>query len=189
MANSNISFVGGLVKISKPFKTKGEFPQTGVFFTIARNYSSYNRDTKTWEELGAVYQDCVVYGKMADNFLASNVPNGTPLNISGTLRGTKKDGFTTKSGIEVPESFIEIVNVDDIGISFQRNTLSVDKAASVKSGNSSNQNYSQPQQTQKSAPEKAETKSVEQMDDIFGESNTNDDALKDADSLFDDLFD
>lgn len=190
MADGRITFSGNLMGISTPFKTKGDYPKTGVFFRVARNYRYFDREKNDWVEIGTKVQNCVVYGKTADNFIESEIPLGTPLTISGILRGQVSPAYVSKSGVEVEESFEENVNVEELGVSLQWFPISIPGKGERTGGSNKPRKNSQatskaaPKESVKAAPKKAEKKDDDifgNLDDIFG-PDTGEDSL---DNLWD----
>lgn len=114
MARNYIDFFGGLVRKGELYKT--DTGNSYVFITVANNYSEYDKETKTWKELGTIYKDCTLWGKDAESFMMSDIPLGTRLMISGELRYAPERTYTNKDGVEVTVPATESVSVDKIGV-------------------------------------------------------------------------
>lgn len=113
---SYITFEGSLVR--KNALKEGKNGSKFIHLSVARNYRELNEQTKEWEDAGTIFQEVVLFGKLAENFEASNVQLGTRLIISGRLTVSPARSYVNKEGvtIEVPAS--ESVVADYIGISF-----------------------------------------------------------------------
>lgn len=111
-----ITFEGTLVR--KNDLRQGKNGAAFMHFTVARNYSRFNEETRAWEDIASIFQDCVVFGKLAENFDAANPQPGTRLVISGRLSGESARSYENKEGVTVEVPASESVLVDDLGISF-----------------------------------------------------------------------
>lgn len=113
---SYITFEGSLVRKNELKESKNG--NKYMYITVVRNYSRYNEESKGWEEIGSIFQDAVLFGKLAENFEASNLQPGNRLVISGRLDGNEARSYVNKEGVTVEVPVSESIIVDHIGISF-----------------------------------------------------------------------
>lgn len=92
--------------------------QSVANLTIAVNPRTFNRDTKEWEDGEAIFQKCVIWGAVAENVGAS-VSKGTRVLVTGELRA---ESWVDKEGISRVDN---VLRVDEIGVSLQFNTITV----------------------------------------------------------------
>lgn len=81
-------------------------------FTIATTPRSYDKDTKQYVDGEAIFTNCVLWGKPAEN-LAASAGKGTRVVASGTL---KSRTYQTREG--ETKTATELV-VDELGLSVQ----------------------------------------------------------------------
>lgn len=169
-----VNFIGSLVR-----KDELQFSQNGqpyVRFSVVRNYSK-KLDDGSYEDIGAFFENFVLFGKKALCFAQSNLPNGTKLSINGFTRCRLKESYVNKDGIQVPEENIEEIVVDNIAVLIDyKQTVDVDKAdySSIENGApvankpaATKQKKSAPKaKTQAKPAAKKEEKPVD-MEDIF----------------------
>lgn len=113
---SYISFEGSLIRKGELMTSKAG--NKYMFITVARNYRRLNEETKEWEDLASIFQDCTIFGKAAENFEAANPQPGTRLVIHGRLNGQEARSYVNKEGVTVEVPASESVAVEDIGMSF-----------------------------------------------------------------------
>lgn len=111
-----ITFEGSLVR--KNDLREGKNGSKFMHISVARNYSKFNEETKEWEEIGTIFQDAVLFGKLAENFEASDMQPGSRLVISGRLNGDPARSYVNKEGVTVEVPASESIVVDHIGVSF-----------------------------------------------------------------------
>lgn len=117
MLNSTF-FTGSLVKKGELRKSKNS-DNKFMYITVAKNYSRYDEDKKEWDNYGTIFVDCLISGRVAENFDASNVKAGDNLIIAGRYKFEDERSFTSKNGNEVNVAATESVIVDEIGMSFK----------------------------------------------------------------------
>ena len=123
--------------------------RTAAFFSVVHNESKFNDNTKAWENGPSVYTKLNLFGNVADDFLASasNLPKGTTLSISGTIRVTTDKAYIGSDGVQHPERHYDGINVDDIAVVLSKNIQ-----VSVAKKNQNGQN-TQPNNTGQTQPQ------------------------------------
>jgi len=110
MANltTHVTIAGNLTRDPELRYTQAGQPVAS--FTIASTPRSYNKDTKQYEDGEAIFQNCTLWGKPAEN-LAASVHKGSRVIAAGQLKARTyqtREG-ETKTGIDLI--------VDEIGLS------------------------------------------------------------------------
>lgn len=119
-----ITFTGALVRKGelKTSKRQGrdgtQYESKFMYITLVRNYRSYDSSSKEWKDEGSIFQECILSGKVAENFNKSNIKPGSRLVVTGELYFVPSNTYTNKEGIEVVNPERENVLVEDIGLSF-----------------------------------------------------------------------
>lgn len=100
--------------------------------SVVKSYSEKINDE--WVELDPIYLNLTLWGKQAELFAASQIPNGSPLLVIGKLIGKRKAKFVTKEGVEIPERDEEEIIVDVIAPMIDRGRVVTVELLSKKSG-------------------------------------------------------
>ena len=171
-----VTFSGALVRMND-LKVSQDGKSKFLYFTLVRNYRTFNKETEEWEENGSFFQDCLAFNRMAENIVAANLPKGTRLIVSGSTTVSPARTYTNKEGQEVDAPATENVIVDAVGISFEGWQVPTIE------GNNKNTNYEAP------AKKKEKAKTVEKESDVTsGLFDSEDDDEDDGDDFLDNLF-
>lgn len=104
-------------------------------FTVAANERRYNRESGRWEDAGALFLRCSVWGQQAEN-VAESLGRGARVIVRGTLEQRQ---FETRDG---EKRTVMEVRVEEVAASLRFATVTVAKAA--RSGGSGGERDSDP---------------------------------------------
>lgn len=116
---TSLTVAGNLTR--DPELRYGKSGQAVASFSIASTPRSYDKEKKEYVDGEAIFTNCTLWGKPAENFAAS-ATKGTRVIASGTL---KSRTYTTKEN--VTKTATELI-VDEVGLSVAFATVHAERA-------------------------------------------------------------
>lgn len=180
MFYNHTTFIGGLVN-------KGELKQSSngnsfLQITLAKNYSIRDEANNDWIQLEPTFVRSTLWGKEAELFANSNIPNGTPLLVNGHFIGERSKPYVNRQGVQVPAEDREMLIIDAIGPLIGRGRIVSVSSSNNASTPTPQASYSAPAPAPAASQAFVETPS----NDLFGPSAPA--ATPSGTELFDDLF-